>query len=181
MRTPVSVVVVALAGLLAAATPAAAQKVTKEAVAGVVNFARAETTVACGGSVKPEALAEVRKYGFVSVFNLRLADEPGNDVPAEEASAKASGLKFVSLPFSAGSPDPAVVDKFLETILKPGYQPAFIHCAGGGRAAAMWMIKRLVVDKWDAEKAGTEAAELGLANERLKLFALDYAKTHVRK
>ena len=30
--------------------------------------------------------------------------------------------------------------------------------AQANRAAAMWMIKRMVVDKWDVEKAGTEAA-----------------------
>ena len=180
MRTTVACALAVCAFTLMAAAPAMAQKVTKEQVPGVVNFARAETTVACGGSVKPEALNEVKKYGFVSVFNLRLANEPGNDVAAEEAAAKASGLKFVHLPLSGGAPDPAVADKFLETITKPGYQPAFIHCAGGGRAAAMWMIKRLVVDKWDVEKALTEAAALGLANPRLKQFALDYARAHAK-
>jgi uncharacterized protein (TIGR01244 family) len=156
--------------------PLLAQKVTKENVNGVVNFARAETTVACGGATKPEALAELKKMGFVSVFNLRLPNEPGNDVAAEEAAAKAAGMKFVHLPMNGGSPDAKTADQFLDIIGKPGYQPAFIHCAGGGRAAALWMIKRMVVDKWDAEKAGEEAAALGLNNARLKQYALDYAK-----
>jgi hypothetical protein len=56
--------------------------------------------------------------------------------------------------------------------------PAFIHCASGNRVAAMWMIKRMVVDKWDAEKAGNEATQLGLTNQALKKFAVEYADSH---
>jgi hypothetical protein len=42
----------------------------------------------------------------------------------------------------------------------------------------MWMIKRMQVDKWDAERAGTEAAALGLTNGALKTFALNYVESH---
>ena len=34
---------------------------------------------------------------------------------------------ILSVPFSAATPDPAVVDTFLKTISAPGVQPAFIH------------------------------------------------------
>ncbi len=78
------------------------------------------------------------------------------------------------------SPDPAVADKFLDAITAKDNQPAFVHCASGNRAAAMWMIKRLVVDHWDADRAGTEAAALGLTSPALKKFASDYAETHKR-
>ena len=57
--------------------PAAAQTVTKANVPGIRNFARVETTVACAGATNPEALAAIKEMGFVSVFNLRLLDEPG--------------------------------------------------------------------------------------------------------
>ena len=53
-----------------------------------------------------------------------------------------------------------------------------VHCASGNRAAAFWMIKRLMVDGWDADRAGTEAAALGLTNPALKTFAMDYAASH---
>ena len=46
-----------------------------------------------------------------------------------------------------------------------------MHCASANRAAAMWIIKRMQVDKWDADRAGTEAAALGLTNGALKTFA----------
>ena len=35
----------------------------------------------------------------------------------------------------------------------------------------MWMIKRMVVDGWEADRAATEAAALGLTSEPLKKFA----------
>ena len=154
--------------------------VTKEAVAGIRNFARAESTVACGGATTPEALGEIRKMGFASVFNLRLADEPGNDVAAEEAAAREAGLKFAHVPVNSAALEPATAEAFLAAITAPGYQPAFIHCGGGGRAATMWFLKRLVVDGWDEEKATAEATALGMGSGRVKEFVLEYARTHRR-
>lgn len=158
------------------AVQATAQQVTKEAVEGITNFARVETTVACAGAVKVEALPEIKKMGFVSVINLRLASEPGADPEGEGVAAKAAGLRYTHLPFSAGSPDPKVVDQFLAAITTPGMQPAFIHCAGGGRAAAMWFMKRVKVDKWEVDRAMAEAEALGLTNAGLKKFVLGLAQ-----
>ena len=42
----------------------------------------------------------------------------------------------------------------------------------------MWMIKRMLVDGWDADRASTEAAGLGLTNQALKTFALNYVNEH---
>jgi hypothetical protein len=53
-----------------------AQEVTKESVPGIRNLARLQTTVACAGAITPEAVADIRKMGFVSIVNLRLASEP---------------------------------------------------------------------------------------------------------
>ena len=36
----------------------------------------------------------------------------------------------------------------------------------------MWLMKRVVVDGWDTDKAMDEATQLGLANENLKKFFL---------
>ena len=159
---------------------AAAQQVTKQTVPGVTNFAKLETTVACGGATTPEAVPELKKMGYASIINLRLPTEPGANVEAEAAAAKAAGINFFNIPFSGASPDPAVADKFLATITAKGNEPAYIHCAAGNRAGAMWMIKRLVVDHWDTDKAYTEAAALGLTSPALKQFAIDYAQSHKR-
>ncbi|HEY7292762.1 MAG TPA: sulfur transferase domain-containing protein [Vicinamibacterales bacterium] len=168
-----------LAALLAAASnPAIAQQVTKTTVPGVTNFSRLETTIACAGATKPEAVPAIKEMGFKSIINLRLANEPGANVEGEEAAAKTAGINYVHIPFNTTQPDPAVADTFVAAVTDPQNTPAFIHCASANRAAAMWMIKRMVVDKWDAERAGAEAAQLGLTNANLKTFAIDYATSH---
>lgn len=165
----------ACAAVCLIATGVAAQQVTKDPVEGIRNFARLETTVACAGATAAEALPEIRKMGFVSVINLRLASEPGAEVDKGEATAKDLGLKYFHVPFD-GKPDPKAADAFLAAITSPGAEPAFIHCAGGNRAATMWLIKRLVVDRWEEERAVKEAAALGQTSEPLRAFAIDYAR-----
>lgn len=172
------------AGLLAASwiamAPAQAQEVTKENVDGIVNFHRLETTVACSGAIKPEVVPQIKTMGFVSIINLREASEPGANLEGEAAAAKASGLRYYSIPFNAMNPDPAAADKFLDAITTKGTEPAFIHCAGGGRAATMWFIKRMAVDHWDVDRAAKEATDLGMNSPKLKQFAIDYAMAHKR-
>ena len=152
----------------------AQSQVKKESVPGITNFAQIETTVACAGAVTPASVAEIKKMGYKAIFNLRLPTEQGADIEGEAAAAKAAGVNFVHLPLNAASPDPAVVDSFLKAVTEPGNQPAFIHCASGNRAAAMWFIKRVVVDKWDNDRAMVEAAQLGNISQPMKTFALDY-------
>ena len=153
-------------------------QVTKESVPGVTNFSKVGTTIACAGATTPEAIAEVKKLGYAAIVNLRQASEAGANVEGAAAAAKAAGIKYVHLPFNAASPDPSLVDNFLKAVTDPANQPVFVHCASANRAAALWMIKRLNVDGWTADRAGEEAAALGLTNPALKTFALDYARTH---
>jgi uncharacterized protein (TIGR01244 family) len=166
-----------LAGVVCSVAVLAAQsQVTKESVPGIVNFSKVETTVACAGATTPAALADVKRLGYASVINLRQASEPGADIEAAAAAAKAAGLNFIHLPFNAASPDPMLVDRFLTAITDKGNQPAFIHCASANRAAALWMVKRIVVDKWDIDRASTEASALGLTSSALKTFAIEQAQ-----
>jgi uncharacterized protein (TIGR01244 family) len=166
-----------LAGVVCSVAVLAAQsQVTKESVPGIVNFSKVETTVACAGATTPAALAEVKRMGYASVINLRQASEPGADIEAAAAAAKAAGINFIHLPFNVASPDPMLVDGFLRAITDKANQPAFIHCASANRAAALWMVKRIVVDKWDIDRASTEASALGLTSSALKTFAIEQAQ-----
>ena len=164
--------------LIISVATGAAQTVKKESVPGITNYAHVETTVACAGAISPASVAEIKKMGYSAIINLRLPTEQGADIDAEAAAAKTAGINFVHLPFNGASPEASVVDQFLKVIVQRGNEPAFIHCAGGNRAAAMWFIKRAVVDKWDNERAMTEATQLGFTSEPLKKFALDYIKAH---
>ena len=172
--------VLSVLAAMAVAGAALAQQITEVKVAGVDNFKKLETTIACAGATTPQAVPEIKEMGYASIINLRQASEEGANVDQEAAAAKAAGITFIHIPFNGQKPDPAVADQFLAAVTNTANQPAFIHCHSGNRAAAMWMIKRLVVDHWDADKASTEAAALGLTSGPLKTFALDYASTHKR-
>ena len=169
-----------VAGAWLAAAPARAQEVTKENVDGITNFHRLETTVACSGAIKATAVPEIKKFGFVSIINLRQPTEDGANLEEEAAAAKAADIRYYSIPFSSTEPDTAAADKFINAITEKGSDPAFIHCAGGGRAATMWLIKRVAVDHWDTDRAVKEATELGMNSPTLKQFAIDYLQTHKR-
>ncbi|MGH9310822.1 MAG: beta-lactamase hydrolase domain-containing protein, partial [Vicinamibacterales bacterium] len=97
---------------------------------------------------------------------------------AGAAAAKAAGLNYVHMPFNTASPDPKLVDTFLKAVTEPGNQPAFVHCASGNRAAALWMIKRIQVDKWDVDRATAEAQGLGMTSPAMKTFVMNYLAAH---
>jgi uncharacterized protein (TIGR01244 family) len=166
----------ALVAVLGIAASASAQTVTKETREGIKNFSRLETTVACAGAITADAMPEIKKMGFVSVINLREAQEAGADVEKHRAAAEAAGLRYYHVPFNGAKPDPKAADAFVKIISSKEAAPAFIHCASANRASAMWMIKRIVVDKWEVERAEQEAAAMGLTNAALKQWAIEYAR-----
>jgi len=177
MRTLVSILVIVAIGV---AIAAGQSQVKKESVPGITNFAKLESTVACAGAITPAAVADIKKMGYASIINLREASEPGADIEAETAAAKAAKINYFHVPFNGVKPDPAAVDQFLKAITTPGAEPAFIHCSGGNRAASMWFIKRAVVDKWDTNRAMAEATDLGFTSQPLKNFAMEYVKAHAK-
>ena len=168
--------ILALIAAIGMATPAAAQQVTREARDGIKNFSRLETTVACAGAITADAMPEIKKMGFVSVINLREAQEPGADIEKHRAAAEATGLRYYHVPFNGAKPDAKAADQFVTIISSKEAAPAFIHCASANRASAMWLIKRIVVDKWEVERAQAEAEALGLTNAALKQWAIEYAR-----
>ena len=170
------IAVVLVAGAAAGHVTLSARQVTKETREGIKNFSRLETTVACAGAITSDAMPEVKKMGFVSVINLREAQEPGADIEKHRAAAEAAGLRYYHVPFNGAKPDPKVADQFVKIISSAEAAPAFIHCASANRASAMWLIKRIVVDKWDVDRAASEAEALGLTNAALKQWAIEYAR-----
>ena len=182
MRSRFSVAAAALAAVCLWAIPVGAQKVTKETVPGVTNFARLETTVACAGATSRRRSPRSRRWGSrrSSTCGSRPSRAPTST--RKPRPPKPRAFAYYSIPFNGQTPDPAAADRFLEAITTKGSEPAFIHCAGGNRAAAMWMIKRLAVDRLGpADKAAEEATALGLTSPALKQFAIDYAQSHPRK
>ena len=170
-------VTAAAALLMAAPLVAQVQKIERE---GIRNFSRVDATVGCGGAVDPSAFAGLKKDGFASVINLRVATEDGANVEQGRAAAEAAGLKYIHLPFVAASPDPKVVESFLAAVAARANQPVFIHCGSANRVGGVWMIKRVLQDGWTVERAREEAQAIGLRDAQLTAFAVDYINSHRR-
>jgi hypothetical protein len=141
---------------LVLAGPAFAQEVTKQDIPGIRNFARVETTVACVG-------------GGGGGQRRRRGGRSGGRRP-----------ELHTHPVQRARTRSRPGDQVPRRDLSNDASPAYIHCAGGPRAAMTWLVKRLVVDGWDTEKAMVEVADLDLTLPRLKDFAIEYASAHKR-
>ncbi len=94
MRAPISPVPAVLFFFCAAVATAGAQGVTKEQVPGISRFARLDTTIACGGATSADAIPELKKMGYRTIINVRMASEAGAAVEEEGAAARAAGARF---------------------------------------------------------------------------------------
>jgi len=146
----------------------------KETVEGIRNLTRVDAVVACAGATAPEAIPGLAAQGFKSIVNLRLATEPGAAIEESKAAAEAARIKYIHLPFNGSEPDIKVADAFIMAVADPANQPVFIHCGSANRVGALWLAKRMLVDRWAQDKALEEARMIGLSSDALETFALDY-------
>ncbi|MGH9372394.1 MAG: fused DSP-PTPase phosphatase/NAD kinase-like protein [Vicinamibacterales bacterium] len=153
----------------------------KSSLPGARNVTRVDAVVMCGGATTNDAFPTLKKHGFVSVINLRQADEAGVDIDGSRAAAEAAGLRYVHVPVRSPAPDPASVEAFLRAVQDRSNQPMYIHCGSANRVGAMWLIKRVVVDGWEIPRATDEANAIGLTSAALRQFAVDYATAHRRR
>lgn len=158
----------------------AQQGPVKDSLPGATNFTRVDATVACAGATTTEAYPELKKRGYVAVISLRRDTEPGADIPGAKAAAASAGLKYIHIPIDPATITETDVGAFLKAVADRANQPVYIHCASANRVGAMWLIKRVVVDGWDVQRATDEAVVIGLTHADLKKFAIDYATSHRR-
>ena len=171
---------------LVLADEAASGVIEKMQVNGIENFSRlsgssgfAGPVTGFGGATKPSAMAALKDLGFASVIDLRLADEEDVELDASRAAAEASGLQYIHLPLDSAKADP-VVEKILAVLGNPVNQPVYIHCGSATRAAAVWMIGRVLHDGWEIDAASAEAQQIALKPEQAIAFATNYLDKHAR-
>jgi len=163
-----------LAVLTLAAALVVAPQLQKDTIDGIRNYTKVDATIGCAGATDPKAMAALRERGYKAVLNLREASEEGAQIPESKAAAEAAGLTFIHVPFKGSAPDDAVADQFLKVVGNTTHQPLFINCGSANRVGAMWLIKRMVADKWPQDKAVEEAKAIGLTSAALEKWALDY-------
>lgn len=152
--------------------------VARTAVTDIEKFNWISEKTATGGQPTVAQIAALKHAGFRTIVNLRERSE--YDAAAEEAAAKENGLDYINIPVSRENPKAEQVDAFLK-LMKEARPPVFIHCGTANRVAAFWMIRRVLVDKWDLEDAEREAKVAGLKSESTKEFALAYIQSHTAK
>ena len=145
-------------------------------VESIENFQRVSDRVATGGQPTPEQVGALADAGFNAIVNLR-EDSEFNDGPQFRA-ARDAGIRFVRVPVSMTHPTDASVAKFLAVTDEVELYPVYVYCAEGNRAAAYWMIRRVLRDRWTLEKAEAEAVRAGLTKPETLEFVRGYVKRH---
>src|SRR6185369_9105835 len=150
-------------------------------ITGIAHFVKVSDQVWTGGQPWQEHWAKLKAAGVKVIINLRPRDE--FDPAREEASVKELGMAYFNIPVVFSAPDELDADDFLKLTdeqLKNG--PLFIHCAVGTRVGAFWLIRRVLRDSWDFDKALEEANRIGLNNRpQLIEFAKDYIEKKKKK
>jgi uncharacterized protein (TIGR01244 family) len=148
---------------------------------GIPHFVKLTDQVWTGGQPWLEHYPKLKDAGIKVIINLRPHAEYQGE--REEAKVKELGMSYFNIPVDFQSPDELDVDDFLKLTdeqLKNG--PVFIHCAAGTRVGAFWMIRRVVRDSWEYDKALAEANRIGLNNNaRLIEFAKEYIDKKKKK
>ena len=145
----------------------------------IPNFLRVNDKVFVGGQPPMEDLSRLKAKGIRAIVNLRQPTE--YNAVEEEAKAKALRLRYFNIPVNPADLQDSQVEQFLSITSDRHNLPVFIHCTGGVRVAAFWMIRRVLVDGWKIEDAETEAQNMGLHNPILLAVSESYIARHPKK
>jgi protein tyrosine/serine phosphatase len=129
---------------------------------------------------QPRANGGLRKLsalGIKTVLNLR---EAGEKTRTEEQEARASGLKYYSVPMDGMSkPTDEQIKNALAIINAEENWPIFVHCKrGADRTGTVMAIYRISHDNWTSHDAIAEAKRYGMSRFELgmKHYIEDYEK-----
>jgi protein tyrosine phosphatase (PTP) superfamily phosphohydrolase (DUF442 family) len=129
---------------------------------GIARFAPVDPKLAGGSLPSVAGLGWLAEKGYRTVLDLRPSGEVS---PAFIAEAATRGLRYVALPVSLEKLDPDRLARFQFELAAPEARPLFFFDADGSRAGALWYIRRVTVDRVDAQLARREAEEIGLKDQ----------------
>lgn len=111
-----------------------------------------------GGLPSQTDLELAARRGLKQILDVRPAHQAaGDDLPL---AARELGLDFVSLSFDAEQPDPAIVERALGELRRPGAKLLF--CNDGGGAALILAVHRVRDQGVPLEEALSEARRMGM-------------------
>ena len=131
-------------------------------VQGIKNFHQVDQHVYRGGQPDRDGFAYLAKIGVKTVIDLR---EPGDRSRDEEAFVTSVGMKYVNVPMTGLTPpSEREISKLLGMLEDEGAGPVFVHCMrGADRTGAVIAAYRIDHDRWDNDRALSEAKSLGMS------------------
>lgn len=125
-----------------------------------------------GGQFSEEDIEQLKKQGVKRVVNLRGPSELDWD---EKKAVEEAGIEYIALPIASGED---LTDELLEKVreLLKDDKSTLLHCGSANRAAGVWVPFRVLDEGASLESALNDASEVGLRNETLEKFIVDYIK-----
>lgn len=141
------------------------------AATGIARFASVDLRLAAGSAPSAEGLNWLADKGYRTVLDLRESPEV---TPAFIADAARRGLRYVALPVNLKTLDADRLARFQFELAAPEARPLFFFDTDGSRAGALWYVRRVTVDRVDAQLARREAEAIGLKDATAWQAATDY-------
>jgi protein tyrosine/serine phosphatase len=145
---------------------------------GLSNVGRVSSGIYRGAQPEREGYATLKNMGIRTVVNLRSQH-------SEREEVKAAGMRSVEIPINAFKGlNSEVINKVINVMTNPEYQPVFIHCKlGEDRTGTFVAIYRMELEGWTVSEAETEMQAFGFNDiwVNLKNAVRKYAKYKNKK
>jgi len=130
---------------------------------GVPNFQKVNDSVYRGAQPTSEGFKNLAEVGVKTVIDLRLVGE--HSQADEKKWVESRGMRYISVPLHGMSaPTEADVVKILGIMNDPSAGPVFVHCRrGADRTGTIIACYRISHDRWQNDKALSEAREYGMS------------------
>jgi uncharacterized protein (TIGR01244 family) len=130
--------------------------------AGLPNFHEVNEHVYRGAQPSAEGFGNLAKLGVKTVIDLRGSE---HSVADEQRIVEAAGMRYVSIPMRGmARPTDDQITKALALMNDQTAGPVFVHCKrGADRTGAAIACYRIQHDRWDSDKALSEARGFGMS------------------
>jgi protein tyrosine/serine phosphatase len=124
-------------------------------VPSLPNSAKVTANLYRGAQPGPSGYAQLKNLGIEIVVDLR-QEKP--EIKDEQARVEASGMRFVSIPWSPlNNPSRAQIISFFDLLKDNPQKKIFVHCEeGADRTGTMIALYRVGLDGWTPQQAVAE-------------------------
>lgn len=182
-RSHVSVLLAAIALVLASSANAVSQEVEKaNSKVTIKNFGQMDDRFFRGGQPKEDDYGQLAALGIKTVIDLR--EDPEE---YEKKNVEALGMRYVNIPMIAKKyPERSHIEEFLKLIDDPETGKFFVHCAGGRhRTGVMGAVYRFNHYNWNYDQVYSEMKKYDFytrwGHGDFKKFVQNYAESRQNK